>query len=176
MVVQVGTHPGQWRHHLHRQRTQHRRITHTRPLEDRRGTVHAGRQHQRRRRDRQRRTLPHAVYHDCTVGRLEPIDEHGVDDAQVGTLRGHVVGRWVFDANTGARTRKITLASVAGAIQVTEDDKPLLLAAFIGSHNLDVYDARSGKHLRTVPDIGTAIFQGFFQRRDGGTGFLIESA
>ena len=61
---------------------------------------------------------------------------------------------WVFDANTGTRTRKITLASVAGAIQVTEDDKPLLLAAFIGSHNLEVYDARSGKHLRTVPDIG----------------------
>ena len=61
---------------------------------------------------------------------------------------------WVFDAGTGARTRKITLASPAGAIQVTEDDKPLLLAAFIGSHNLEIYDARSGKHLRSVPDIG----------------------
>ncbi|MBS0580503.1 MAG: amine dehydrogenase [Proteobacteria bacterium] len=61
---------------------------------------------------------------------------------------------WVFDTATGARTRKITLASPAGSIQVTEDDKPLLLATFIGSHNLEVYDARSGKHLRTVPDIG----------------------
>jgi methylamine dehydrogenase heavy chain len=61
---------------------------------------------------------------------------------------------WVFDTDQGKRVRTIALASPAGSIQVTEDVRPLLLTAFIASHNLDVYDALSGKHLRTVSDIG----------------------
>jgi methylamine dehydrogenase heavy chain len=61
---------------------------------------------------------------------------------------------WVFDVDKRVRVRTIALSSPAGAIQVTEDAQPLLLAAFIGSHNLDIYDAQSGRHLRTVPDIG----------------------
>jgi methylamine dehydrogenase heavy chain len=61
---------------------------------------------------------------------------------------------WVFDVDQGKRVRTIALASPAGSIQITEDARPLLLTAFIGSHNLDVYDALSGRHLRTVSDIG----------------------
>ena len=65
---------------------------------------------------------------------------------------GNVV--WVFDVDQGKRVRTIPLQSVAGSIQVTQDAKPLLLSTFIGGHNLDIYDALSGRHLRTVADIG----------------------
>jgi methylamine dehydrogenase heavy chain len=61
---------------------------------------------------------------------------------------------WVFDVAQGKRLRTLPLASPAGSIQVTEDARPLLLAAFIGSHDLEVYEALSGKHLRTVSAIG----------------------
>ena len=61
---------------------------------------------------------------------------------------------WVFDVAQGKRLRTMPLASPAGSIQVTEDARPLLLTAFIGSHDLEVYDALSGRHLRTVSAIG----------------------
>lgn len=61
---------------------------------------------------------------------------------------------WVYDADKGKRLRVISTTAPVGSIQVTQDPKPLLFAAFIGSNNLDIYDASSGAHLRTVPEIG----------------------
>jgi hypothetical protein len=43
----------------------------------------------------------------------------------------------------------------SGAIQVTHDPKPLLFSIFIESTTLDVYDASSGRWLRSVEDAGT---------------------
>jgi len=61
---------------------------------------------------------------------------------------------WVFDLNKGKHVRTIQTTAPVGSVQVTQDDKPLLFAAFIGSNKLDIYDASSGAHLRTMPEIG----------------------
>ena len=62
---------------------------------------------------------------------------------------------WVYDLARRRRVRRIMLKSPAGSIQVTRDDRPLLFAAFIGSTTLEVYDAQTGKYLRSVADAGT---------------------
>ena len=62
---------------------------------------------------------------------------------------------WVYDLDRHRRVRRIALKSLAGSIQVTRDDKPLLFAAFIGSTTLEVYDAKTGRYLRSVDDVGT---------------------
>lgn len=61
---------------------------------------------------------------------------------------------WVYDLDRGTRVRTIRTSAPVSSVQVTQDAKPLLFAAFIGSNNLDIYDAASGAHLRTVPEIG----------------------
>lgn len=38
--------------------------------------------------------------------------------------------------------------------QVTQDGEPLLLTAFLFEQALQVYDARSGNHLRTITQLG----------------------
>jgi hypothetical protein len=60
----------------------------------------------------------------------------------------------VYDLDKGTRVRTIGTTAPVGSVQVTQDARPLLFAAFIGSNNLDIYDATSGAHLRTVPEIG----------------------
>lgn len=62
---------------------------------------------------------------------------------------------WVYDPDRHERVQRIALRSPAGSIQVTHDDRPLLFAAFIGSTTLEVYDAQSGRYLRSVEDVGT---------------------
>jgi methylamine dehydrogenase heavy chain len=61
---------------------------------------------------------------------------------------------WVYDLDKGTRLRTIPTTNLVGSIQVTQDTKPLLFSAFIGSNNLDIYDALSGTHLRTMPEVG----------------------
>lgn len=62
---------------------------------------------------------------------------------------------WVYDLASKSRTQRITMKNPAGSIQVTRDAKPLLFAAFIGSTTTDVYDAQSGKQLRSIENLGT---------------------
>jgi methylamine dehydrogenase heavy chain len=62
---------------------------------------------------------------------------------------------WVYDLAKRARVQKISMQHDAGSIQVSRDDKPLLFSIFIESNVLDIYDARSGKFLRSVTDLGT---------------------
>ena len=62
---------------------------------------------------------------------------------------------WVYDLATHRRIERITLAHPAASIQVSHDAQPLLFSAFIESSTLDVYDARSGRHLRSVENVGT---------------------
>ena len=62
---------------------------------------------------------------------------------------------WVYDPDRHQRVQRFALRSPAGSIQVTRDDKPLLFAAFIGSTTLEVYDAETGRYLRSVENVGT---------------------
>ncbi|MBW4051024.1 MAG: amine dehydrogenase [Proteobacteria bacterium] len=60
---------------------------------------------------------------------------------------------WVYDLATGRRVQRIALRHMASSILVTQDPKPLLFTCFMGSGNLDVYDARTGQYLRTIHSI-----------------------
>jgi methylamine dehydrogenase heavy chain len=60
---------------------------------------------------------------------------------------------WVFDAATHERLKRVKLASPAVTIAVTQDAAPLLLAT-AGEGSVEVYDAASGRHLRTIAGVG----------------------
>jgi methylamine dehydrogenase heavy chain len=60
---------------------------------------------------------------------------------------------WVFDGEAESRVRRIELALPAISIAVTRDENPLLIATNINME-IDVYDATSGNHLRTLGDFG----------------------
>jgi len=62
---------------------------------------------------------------------------------------------WVYDLAQRARVQKISMQHDSGSIQVSRDAHPLLFSIFIESNVLDIYDATSGKFLRSVTDIGT---------------------
>lgn len=61
---------------------------------------------------------------------------------------------WVYDLKKQQQVRKIKLDNLATSIQVSKDDKPLMFSIFIANPTLYIYDAGSGKHLRSVGEIG----------------------
>ena len=61
---------------------------------------------------------------------------------------------WVYDLKTGKQLQKIKLDKLSTSIQVSKDDEPLMFSIFIGNPELDIYDARSGKLLRSVGEMG----------------------
>ncbi len=61
---------------------------------------------------------------------------------------------WVYDLATQKQARKIKLDKLATSIQVSKDDAPLMFSIFIGNPTLDIYEASSGKLLRSVDEIG----------------------
>jgi methylamine dehydrogenase heavy chain len=61
---------------------------------------------------------------------------------------------WVYDTAGKRRTQRIALKEMATSIAVTRDARPLLFAIFIGAPKVDVYDALSGKFLRSIGEIG----------------------
>jgi methylamine dehydrogenase heavy chain len=63
---------------------------------------------------------------------------------------------WVFDVSTQQRVQQFTLKNLAGSIQLSSDDHPLMYSIFIDATDLDVYDASSGRLLRSVDHIGTS--------------------
>lgn len=62
---------------------------------------------------------------------------------------------WVFDVSTRQRVQQFPLKNLAGSIQISSDAHPLLFALYMDSANLDIYDASSGKLLRSVEHVGT---------------------
>jgi len=60
---------------------------------------------------------------------------------------------WVYDVATHERAQRLRLAAPAVSITVTPDATPLLLAT-LGDGKLEVYEAASAKHLRTVEGLG----------------------
>ncbi|HEX3848637.1 MAG TPA: amine dehydrogenase large subunit [Steroidobacteraceae bacterium] len=61
---------------------------------------------------------------------------------------------WVYDAASGRRTQQLALRSLASSIQLSSD-AALMFSIFIDGTDLDVYDASSGRLLRTVEHVGT---------------------
>lgn len=74
-----------------------------------------------------------------------------------GTLATHKdpgTSVWVYDLATRRRVQSISLRQPAASILVTQDSEPLLFTCFLGSDALQIYDARSGRYLRTVARVG----------------------
>ncbi len=61
---------------------------------------------------------------------------------------------WIYDLVTHQRLQRITANNVVTSVAVTRDDKPLMFTAFLGSTDIEIYDATSGEHLRTVGHMG----------------------
>ena len=62
---------------------------------------------------------------------------------------------WVFDVSTRQRVQQFVLKSLASSIQLSSDAQPLLYSIFIDATDLDIYDAATGKLLRSVDHVGT---------------------
>ena len=61
---------------------------------------------------------------------------------------------WVWDLAAHRRIQQISARNKVASIQVSQDDKPLLYGCSFESNRLDVYDASSGKYLRSVDGLG----------------------
>ena len=61
---------------------------------------------------------------------------------------------WVYDVASHRKLVAITTRNKASSIQVSQDAAPLLFACTMESNRLDVYDAGSGRYLRSVEAIG----------------------
>jgi methylamine dehydrogenase heavy chain len=62
---------------------------------------------------------------------------------------------WVFDVSARQRVQQFALKKLASSIQLSNDAQPLLYSIFIDGTDLDVYEAASGKFLRSVNHVGT---------------------
>ena len=61
---------------------------------------------------------------------------------------------WVYDLSSHRRVQITKTRNKVGSIQVSQDSQPLLFACSLESNRLDIYDATSGKYLRTVEPLG----------------------
>ena len=62
---------------------------------------------------------------------------------------------WVYDLHTRQRVQQFSFKNLASSIALSSDAKPLLYSIFINGTDLDVYDAATGKLLRSVDHVGT---------------------
>ncbi len=65
---------------------------------------------------------------------------------------------WVYELKTKKRIKRIITQRVAISIHVSPDEKPLLFSLPDTEATLDIYDGLSGKHLRTVRELGVTPF------------------
>ena len=63
---------------------------------------------------------------------------------------------WVYDIEKKERIKRIKTERIATSIHVSPDDKPLLFSLPDNEATLDVYDALSGKHLRSIEQLGVS--------------------
>ena len=63
---------------------------------------------------------------------------------------------WVFDPLERVRVDRVALRLPAISIEVTRDEAPLLVTSNV-ERNVDVYDAGTGKFLRTLSDFGQEL-------------------
>jgi len=62
---------------------------------------------------------------------------------------------WVYDLRSRQRVQQFAFKNLASSIALSTDSKPLLYGIFINGTDLDVYDAATGKLLRSVDHVGT---------------------
>jgi methylamine dehydrogenase heavy chain len=60
---------------------------------------------------------------------------------------------WVYELATRRRVQRIEAVDRVQALEVSQDAQPLLYASFMGAPQVQVYDAVSGAHLRTLRDL-----------------------
>jgi methylamine dehydrogenase heavy chain len=63
---------------------------------------------------------------------------------------------WIYHLDRRTRVGRISAAHPISSIVVTPDPQPLLFSVFAGSASLDVYDAASGRFLRTVEPVAAS--------------------
>jgi methylamine dehydrogenase heavy chain len=61
---------------------------------------------------------------------------------------------WVWDLASHRKVQQIAARNKVTSIQVSQDDKPLLYGCSFESNRLDIYDATTGKYLRSVDGLG----------------------
>ena len=93
--------------------------------------------------------LQHLAVHDAS-GRLFAAVHQGGPE----THKDPGPQVWVYDLASHKRVQTITMRNKVGSIQVSQDSRPLLFACSIERNQLDIYDATSGKYLRTVDSLG----------------------
>ena len=93
--------------------------------------------------------LQHLAVHGAS-GRLFAVVHQGGP----GTHKDPGEQVWVYDLASHRRVQTITTRNKLGSIQVSQDSQPLLFGCSIDSNRLDIYDATSGKYLRTVESLG----------------------
>jgi len=93
--------------------------------------------------------LQHLAVHGAS-GRLFAIVHQGGP----GTHKDPGEQVWVYDLASHKRVQTITMRDKVGSIQVSQDSQPLLFACSMERNQLDIYDATSGKYLRTVESLG----------------------
>jgi methylamine dehydrogenase heavy chain len=62
---------------------------------------------------------------------------------------------WVYDVSTRQRVQQFALKNLTTSIQLSSDAQPLLYSISLERTDLDIYDAASGKLLRSVDHVGT---------------------
>ena len=65
---------------------------------------------------------------------------------------------WVYDLKSKKRIKRIVTEKMAISIHVSPDDKPLLFSLPETEPTLDIYDALSGKYLRSITQLGVTPF------------------
>ena len=93
--------------------------------------------------------LQHLAVHNAS-GRLFAVVHQGGPETHK-ELGAQV---WVYDLASHKRVQTISARNKIGSIQVSQDSQPLLFACSLESNSLDIYDATSGKYLRTVDALG----------------------
>lgn len=62
---------------------------------------------------------------------------------------------WVYDVASKKKTKEIKLKNIASAIQVSQDNKPILFSLFLVYPTLDIHDASSGEFIRSINEVGS---------------------
>lgn len=63
---------------------------------------------------------------------------------------------WVYDLKSHHRVQQVATRHPTGSIKLSGDDHPLLFTIFEASSELDVYDGRTGRFLRTVTEAASS--------------------
>jgi methylamine dehydrogenase heavy chain len=93
--------------------------------------------------------LQHLALHRAS-GRLYAIVHRGGPE----THKDPGADIWVWDLASHRRVQQIAVRNKLASIQVSQDERPVLFGCSFESNRLDVYDAATGKYLRSVDGLG----------------------